>query len=47
MTVRELKEMDIEDVPSILYNIKCKINERKNSKIKLDEWKKDIEVIYI
>lgn len=46
-TVGELREIDIEDVPPRLRNMKRKLDEEKDVKINVDEWKKDVEVIYI
>ena len=39
--------MDIEDVPPRLRNIKRKLDEEENTKIDVDDLRKDVEVIYI
>lgn len=47
LTVDELRNMSIDEVPAQLYNIKKKIDAENSIDVEIDDWAKSIKVVYI
>lgn len=49
-TVKEIKEMneeEFEELPAMYYNVATKIKQEKEFDIDIDDWKKEVEVVWI